>query len=89
MITVDSLSARGIVVTLVEPGRLKLASDKPVDPRTIEQIQTAKPMLVEELASRCVHTDPAKYRDHPSVSRQGWVETTCVVCGRFIGNRPR
>jgi hypothetical protein len=36
---------------------------------------------------KCNHNDQKYYQDTPDHKRQGWIETRCKVCGKWIGYR--
>ena len=84
------LSARGVIVTVA---RDTIQLDAPSGVLTDDDVvvlRDHKSSVLESLRSRCQpHNKPENSVDAAAPNRPGWIRTTCRVCGRFIGYRPK
>ncbi len=84
------LSSMGVSVVCPSPGRIRLTVPVgDVPPEAVALARDHKPELIALLTQSCKpHNKAENYIDVPAPNRPGWIQTTCRVCGRFIGYRP-
>ena len=44
--------------------------------------------FVPRRGERCWHTDHRQWLNSLDDKRDGWIRTTCKICGGFVGYRP-
>lgn len=86
---VAELSSMGVSVVCSAPGKIRLTVDAgEVPAEAVAIARDHKPALLEHLRPNCrPHNNPANYIDVPAPGRPGWIRSTCLVCGRFVGYR--
>ena len=86
---VSTLNDRGVILSIRDS---RVEFDGPMGSITesdIAWMRTHKPAVIDAIRRSCTpHNDPTNYVEEPAPDRSGWIRTTCLRCGHFVGFRP-